>query len=441
MDEVSYIRLECVDINGITRGMILDSDYYKKNSENGIGLYGGMTSTLTFSGEIILKDGGDDEADYRNSFMYPDIVTFRQLPWKPYVGCVLADFRLSSNNRNSDLSPVSPRNICKNQIQKLSCLGMQLYGAFEYEFYTISEDFSPSAKKCNYSSTQASLWAEDLAMDIMQNLKRMYIFPETYNGEYGLSQQEITMQPGFGINCPDNATRYKQTVQEISKKHNFRATFMSKPFLDQSGSSGHFNHSLWSIDGKNNLFYDPQRLDKISKIAEYWIAGLRHHSNALMALFCPTTNCYERIKPDSLIPINNAWGIDNRTVAYRVKNLDSSQTYVENRISGAAANQYLVVAGCIIAGLDGINKKMKLETRACKGNAEKSKDPKNISLPRRLQDSLSELLSSDLFKIELGEEFLNAFEVLKKDEIKRMQNAKNNENLEEWYREFYNFCV
>ena len=436
METIKSIRLECIDINGIARGLLLDKDYYIQKADVGYALYSGLLSAFSFDGKPV-KNSDSDKEKFTNSYMYPDKETFRQLPWKPHVGCILGDLHLKSNDLNSASCSISPRSICKTQIKRLLSMGMQLYGAFEYEFYTVSDDFLPAVKLFNYSATKTSLWAEDLAIDIMQNLKRMSITPENYHSEYGPSQQEITMKPAFGLNCPDNATRFKQTVHEISKMHGYKATFMSKPFLDQSGSSGHFNHSLWSMDGEN-LFYDVTRPNKLSEVAEHWIAGLRYHSNALMALYCPTTNCYERITPGTFTPLDNSWGIDDRTVAYRVKNLDSSQTYVENRISGAAANQYLVVAGSIIAGLDGIRNKMSLETLK---DVDKKEIEKNENLPRSLQDALNILLKSDLFKSELGDDFFRAFEDLKNLEISITQEAKDVGNVENWYRDFYGFCI
>ena len=438
MEEVKFVRLECIDINGISRGVLLDYNYYLEKANNGIALYSEILSNFSFNGQPVSTPVSSDEADdFGNSFMYPESTTFLQLPWKPSVGCVLADFHSSSNNRKSTPCPFNPRNICKAQIKKLKVMGFQIYGAFEYEFYTIDENFLPVNEFFNYSSIQASLWAENLAMNIMQNLKKMRISTEIYHCEDGPSQQEITMVPAFGIKCADNATRYKQTVLETSKLHGYSATFMSKPFLDKSGSSGHFNHSLWSFNGEN-LFYDAQKPNKLSEIAEHWIAGLRYHSNTLMALFCPTTNCYERFKAGIFIPSDNAWGIDDRKTAYRVKNLDHSQTYVENRVSGAAANQYLVMAGCIIAGLDGIKKKMPLEVSR---DQDKVNNNNNSKLPTSLQDALDVLMKSELFKNELGEKFLKAFETLKKYEIEEMQNAKSEGVLVKWYREFYRFCT
>ena len=54
------------------------------------------------------------------------------------------------------------------------------------------------------------------------------------------------------------------------------------------------------------------------------------------------------------------WCIANRNASYRVKNSSPKSTYMEIRVVSAAANVYLVMAGIIAAGIDGIDKKMEL---------------------------------------------------------------------------------
>ena len=52
-----------------------------------------------------------------------------------------------------------------------------------------------------------------------------------------------------------------------------------------------------------------------------------------------TMNCFERFKPGTFAPTNNAWGFDNRTVGFRVKNGSPGSTYIENRIPGAGSKR------------------------------------------------------------------------------------------------------
>jgi glutamine synthetase len=56
-------------------------------------------------------------------------------------------------------------------------------------------------------------------------------------------------------------------------------------------------------------------------------------------------NSYRRLAPEISAPINLNWGMDNRTVAFRVPNSEPQATRIENRFPGADANPYLADGG------------------------------------------------------------------------------------------------
>ena len=78
----------------------------------------------------------------------------------------------------------------------------------------------------------------------------------------------------------------------------------------------------------------------------------------LTALYCPSVNCYRRLNR-CVAPGSGTWGYDDRTATMRVKASSPSATYMENRLPSSVANPYLVMAGTIAAGIDGINRKLK----------------------------------------------------------------------------------
>jgi len=65
--------------------------------------------------------------------------------------------------------------------------------------------------------------------------------------------------------------------------------------------------------------YDSSQTDSLSDIARWWVAGLLKHASAVMALWCPTVNCYRRLG-SGFAPSFANWGIDDRGSAFRVKN-------------------------------------------------------------------------------------------------------------------------
>ena len=437
-NDIKFIQMKSEDLHGASKELILDVDFFVSQVNLGVEFFK-SGHAFTANGEYAPNSGIQDEIDFCNTFIYPDLDTFKILPWKRNTASVLVNFLLEPGNPESKYFSVSPRAICKEQLKRLKAKGLHLYGALEFEFYLLDrKTLEPAFTEINTCSSRLGNICIDFAQDVMQNMKELGIRPEAYHTEVGPGQLEITQRPSFGIKCPDNAFRFKHLTKEVALKHGYIATFMSKPFPDFWGSTAHFNQSLWNESGKNE-FYDKDRPLGISELAEHWLAGLRHHSEALMCLACPTPNCYENITPGNLIPINNSWGLDNRTVAFRVKNYDASRTYVENRMAGGSVNPYLLTAGTIIAGLDGIDRKIKLGNGPLKGDATSRKDlPDDVKpLPMSLVEAIECLNYNEIFCKELGPEFLKCFTAVKTFECEKADQMKQEGKINKWYHDSY----
>ena len=92
-----------------------------------------------------------------------------------------------------------------------------------------------------------------------------------------------------------------------------------QPYPEWPPSCLHFNHSLWSITTAENVMNDASRADSLSDVTRWWVAGLLKHADAIMALYCPTVNCYRSLDGHFAATFAD-WGIDDRSAALRVKN-------------------------------------------------------------------------------------------------------------------------
>src|SRR6185503_14927772 len=87
--------------------------------------------------------------------------------------------------------------------------------------------------------------------------------------------------------------------------------------------------------------------------------GLLHHAPALTALCAPSVNSYKRLvvgrsfSGATWAPAYISYGDNNRTSMVRVP-----QGRLELRVSDSSCNPYLGVAAVIVAGLDGIERKL-----------------------------------------------------------------------------------
>ena len=92
----------------------------------------------------------------------------------------------------------------------------------------------------------------------------------------------------------------------------------------------------------------------------YYIGGLLKHSPALAAIIAPTTNSYKRLTPGFEAPVNLAYSRRNRSAAIRIPMISSSPKAIrlEYRPPDPSCNPYLAFAAMMMAGLDGIEKKI-----------------------------------------------------------------------------------
>jgi len=136
------------------------------------------------------------------------------------------------------------------------------------------------------------------------------------------------------------------------------ATFMPKPLDNEAGNGLHFHQHLFKKG--EPLFYSRNGYAGLSKTALHYIAGLLHHAPALLAITNPSTNSYKRLIPGFEAPVNCFFSLGNRSAAIRIPKYASSPEAkrMEFRPPDATCNIYLAMAAQLMAGLDGIKKKM-----------------------------------------------------------------------------------
>ncbi len=143
------------------------------------------------------------------------------------------------------------------------------------------------------------------------------------------------------------------------------------------------------------------------------------HAEALAAITNPTVNSYKRINAPRTLsgatwsPNTVTWTGNNRTHMVRVP----GKGRFELRLPDGAANPYLLQAGIVAAGLDGIAKKSlpgkRLDIDMYQLGHTVTDAPK---LPLNLLDALRSFEKDTALRDTLGEEFANAYVKLKTGE-------------------------
>ena len=199
---------------------------------------------------------------------------------------------------------------------------------------------------------------QDMRSEMTLLLHQAGLDVEMHHTEVGGSQQEIDLRFNSLTAMGDWQMWYKYIIKNVARRYGYTATFMPKPLFGDNGSGMHVHNSLWK-DGET-LFFAEDGYAKLSELALYYIGGILHHSPALLAFCAPTTNSYRRLTPGFEAPVNLVYSSRNRSAGIRIPRYSDSPRAkrIEYRCPDPTANPYLAFAAILMAGLDGIQKKI-----------------------------------------------------------------------------------
>ena len=200
---------------------------------------------------------------------------------------------------------------------------------------------------------------QDLRSRMILKMREAGVNAEVHHHEVATAGQcEIDIKFDKLTRMADNLLLYKYIIKNMARKNNMVATFMPKPLFADNGSGMHCHQSLW----KNgvNLFYDKNGYAGLSQSAKYYIGGLLKHARSLMAFCAPTTNSYKRLVPGYEAPVNLVYSARNRSAAVRIPMYSDNPKAkrIEFRPPDPSCNGYLAFSAMLMAGLDGIQKKI-----------------------------------------------------------------------------------
>jgi len=182
---------------------------------------------------------------------------------------------------------------------------------------------------------------------------------------------------------------------------------MAKINENLPGCGGHVHQSLWDKAGKKNLFYADKDPKHMSELMKSYVAGQLYCLPHILPMFAPTINSYKRLVEGAWAPTTLTWGLDNRTVAFRVLSGGAASCRLETRVIGSDVNPYLAMAACLASGLYGIRHKLKLEQPAVVGNG--YRDTSNGILPTTLIEATQQMKVSEVASELFGAPFVEHF--------------------------------
>lgn len=200
---------------------------------------------------------------------------------------------------------------------------------------------------------------QDIRSEMVRLMQESGLRVERHHHEVATAgQAEINFRFDTLTKTADNLLKYKYIVHNVARQYGKVATFMPKPIFGDNGSGMHVHQSIFN-EGEP-LFYDKGAYANLSELALNYIGGILYHAPALIAITNPSTNSFKRLVPGYEAPVNLVYSAGNRSAAVRIPiaAVTPKGCRIEFRTPDSTANPYLAFAAMLMAGLDGIKRKI-----------------------------------------------------------------------------------
>lgn len=424
-EDVEFIRLQFTDMFGYMKNVAVPVSQLKK----------AMDDQCVIDASYVP---GFDMENENEVFLYPDLSTFTVLPWRPQQGKVA---RFICDLYQLDGTPYedSSRMILKKVMNQAAQKGYEMQMNPECEFFLFHTDdngmpTNVTHEKAGYMDTTPLDMGENARREMVLTLEAMGYSIEASRHELAPAQHKINFAYSDMLYAADEVMTFKVAVRTVARRNGLHATFMPKPIANTEGSGMHLSMRLMK-DGKN-AFYDPEDERGLSKEAYSFIAGLCAHIRQMSAICNPLVNSYKRLITGFEAPYDITWSCRQKNAMIRIPKMRGEQTTIKLRSPDASANPYLVMALCMAAGMDGIEKGMEplpeVPLNVKKMSAAEKKRSGIETLPANLDEALSLMEKDEFMQDLLGENFMRLYLNSKRKEWQSYM-----EHVSEWELDHY----
>lgn len=396
---VKYAMASFVDIHDMCKGKVVPMSHFDRM----------MQGSELFTGAAL--DGVPQEINDDEVGTIPDPDSVTVLPWNPEIAWFASDLHLVGEPFEA-----CSRTILKRVLQQAADMGYRFNLGIETEFFIFQETEEGFGPVSDRDTLAKSCYALPTLLDNYKLLDRIVstmndLGWDVYSFDHEDAQGQFETDFAYcdGLKMADRLTFFRFMVKELAREAGYFASFMPKPFANQTGSGAHYNMSLADLETGQNLFEDPLDTCGLSKLGYQFIAGVLKHANAIVAVTCPTVNSYKRlVRKGSMsgftwAPVYVCYGNNNRTNMLRIP-LGGGR--VECRAADISTNLYLGAAMILAAGLEGIREGLDPGAPHTENmyeyTLEELKEMGIETLPKTLGDAIASFAADPLSKEVMG---------------------------------------
>ena len=351
----------------------------------------------------------------------------------PWLGADVAQVPLTMYELDGKPHDLDPRHVLKRVIDRYTADGLVPVVACELEYYLVDARRTPNGKiqlppspLTGDRATQHQVYglreveeASGFLRDLWAAADAMGIPLEGAISEYAPGQLELTLKHhADALRAADDAVLYKRAAKGVALRHGCEATFMAKPFADLAGSGMHLHVSVNDKAGKNIFASEKPEGEPVLAHA---IGGMKALLADSMAIYAPNANSYRRFRANSYAPVAPTWGVNNRTVSFRVPAGAPNTRHIEHRVAGADAHPALALAALLAAVHHGITNKTDPGPAIVGDGYSQAEGGEKI--PTNWFAATDRFAESAILKDYLGERFVRMYSIVKRVEQDRFQSA------------------
>lgn len=361
----------------------------------------------------------------------------------PWLGPDVAQVSMSMYELDGAPNDLDPRHVLKRVLNRFEADGLVPVVACELEYYLVDARRTrdggiqlPRSVFTGDRDTQHQVYglreveeASAFLRDLWAAADAMGVPLEGAISEYAPGQLELTLKHhADALRAAEDAVLYKRAAKGVALRHGCEATFMAKPFADRAGSGMHLHVSVNDTKGKNVFASDAT--DGTAAL-KYAIGGMKKLLADSMAIYAPNANSYRRFKANSYAPVAPTWGVNNRTVSFRVPAGAPHTRHIEHRVAGADAHPTLALAALLAAVHHGISNSIDPGAPVV-GDGYAQAEASGEKIPVNWFAAVDRFAESQLLKDYLGERFVRMYSTVKRVEQERYQSVVPTVDFD-WY--------